>query len=149
MKNKIKVLFVCIHNSARSQIAQGLLESIAGGKFIVESAGIKKGEISPLAIETMKEIGIDLSSNKSKTIDSLGDATYDYAITLCDEALCPSFSNAKETIHWSFKNPATLKGNKKEKLAKTREIRDKIRERISDWVETKKTHEGLREGNEP
>ena len=137
--DKIKVLFVCVHNSARSQIAETFLNEIGKEKFKAESAGLEPGVLNPVVVEVMKEAGFDISNNETKSAFDffrLG-KRFEYVITVCDEAndeRCPIFPNAKETIHWSFKDPSSLNGSNEEKLAETRIIRDEIRNAISNWV---------------
>jgi arsenate reductase len=139
--DKKRVLFICVHNSARSQIAEALLKHIAGGSFEVESAGLEPGKLNPLAIEVMKEIGIDISQNKTKSVFDFykEGKRYDYVITVCDESQaqkCPVFpgTTATRRIHWSFDDPASFQGSWKEKLEQTRQIRDKIKQQIDQWL---------------
>ena len=135
----IKVLFVCVHNIARSQMAEAFLNSVANDKFLAESAGLDPGELSPFAVEVMKEIGIDISGNKSKSVFDMHKRgeSFDHVITVCDEAnaeKCPVFSGAQERIHWSFKDPSSLTGSKEDKMKEIRMIRDQIKNRIEKWV---------------
>ena len=138
---KEKVLFVCTHNSARSQMAEGLLKHMAADRFEVESAGIEPGKLNPLAVGVMQEIGIDISQNKTKSVFDfykLG-KRYDYVITVCDESQaqkCPVFPGTAATrrIHWSFDDPASFQGSWEEKLEKTRAVRDQINQRIDLWL---------------
>ena len=139
---KKKVLFVCVHNSARSQIAEALLKHLAGERFEVESAGLEPGKLNPLAIEVMKEIGIDISRNKTKSVFDFykQGKHYDYVITVCDESQaqrCPVFPGTAATkrIHWSFDDPAGFQGTREEKLEKTRQVRDKIEQQIKQWLQ--------------
>jgi arsenate reductase len=139
--DKKKVLFVCVHNSARSQIAEAFLKLLAGERFEAESAGLEPGKLNPLAIEVMKEIGIDISGNKSKSVFDFykEGRRYDYVITVCDESQaqkCPIFPGTTITrrIHWSFDDPASFQGSWEEKLEKTRKVRDKIKQQIKQWV---------------
>ena len=141
--DKKKVLFVCVHNSARSQIAEALLKNIAGDRFEVESAGLKPGKINPLAIEVMKEIGIDISQNKTKSVFDFykQNRLYDYVIAVCDESqaqMCPTFSRTVVTksIGWSFADPASFQGTHEEKIEKTRQVRDKIKQQIEQWLKS-------------
>jgi arsenate reductase len=137
--NKIKVLFVCIHNSARSQMAEAFLNSLAGDRFEAESAGIEPGKLNPIVVDAMKEIGLDISKNKTKDVFEfykLG-KTYNYVITVCDKNAaekCPVFLGVAERIHWSFPDPSALKGNYEEKLEGTRKIRDQIKRKIEEWI---------------
>ena len=142
--DKRKVLFVCVHNSARSQMAEAFLKQIAGDRFDVESAGLEPGTLNPVAIEAMKEVGIDISQNKTKSVfDFFGQGRrYDYVITVCDESQaekCPVFSGTTATkrIHWGFDDPASFRGSREERTKKTREVRDKIRRKIIEWINVK------------
>lgn len=139
--DKKRVLFICVHNSARSQIAEALLKHIAGGSFEVESAGLEPGKLNPLAIEVMKEIGIDISQNKTKSVFDFykQGKRYDYVITVYDESQaqkCPVFpgTTATRRIHWSFDDPASFQGSWEERLEQTRQIRDKIKQQIEQWL---------------
>lgn len=137
---KKKVLFVCIHNSARSQMAEALLNHLAGDRFEAESAGIEPGRLNPFAVEVMREIGIDISSHRTKGVRDLirQGRVYDYVITVCDEASaerCPSFPGAGERIHMGFLDPSSFQGSHEEKLARTRQVREDIRSRLQQWVE--------------
>ena len=145
---KVKILFVCVHNSARSQMAESIFNSLGHEDFLAESAGFDPKNINPFAIEVMKEIGIDISQNKSKDIFDLykQGKIYHYLITVCDETAkerCPIFPGLQNKITWSFKNPADFTGTQEEKLNKTREVRDQIKEHIysflSQAVETSKS----------
>ena len=136
--DKIRVLFVCIHNSARSQMAEAFLNKIAADRFYAESAGIKPGALNPLEVESMEETGIDISGNRIKSVFDMHKEgrSFDYVITVCDEssaATCPTFPGAVKRIHWSFRDPSTLEGSDEEKLVKIREIRDEIKNRIEEW----------------
>ena len=137
--DKKKVLFVCVHNSARSQIAEALLKHMAGDRFEVESAGLEPGILNPLAVEVMKEIGIDISQNKTNSVFDFHKQgkRCDYVITVCDESQsgqCPVFPGAIERLRWSFADPSGFTGSREEKLVKTREIRNQIEVKIKDWV---------------
>jgi len=141
--DKKNVLFVCVHNSARSQMAEALLKYLAADRFEVESAGLEPGELNPLAVEVMKEIGIDISGNKTKSVlDFYKEGRrYDYVITVCDESQaqkCPIFPGTGITkrIHWNFDDPASFKGTREEKLEKTRQVRDKIKQQIEQWLKS-------------
>jgi arsenate reductase (thioredoxin) len=136
---KEKILFVCIHNSARSQIAEALLRKMVGDRFEVESAGLEPGHLNPLAVEVMKEMGIDISRNRTKKVDDLlqQGRTFDYVITVCDESSaerCPFFPGKTNRLHWSFEDPSAYTGTYEEKLEKTRGVREAIREKIEGWV---------------
>ncbi|HTY44455.1 MAG TPA: arsenate reductase ArsC [Patescibacteria group bacterium] len=140
--NKQRVLFVCTHNSARSQMAEAFLKHLAGDRFEVESAGLEPGKLNPMVVEAMKETGIDISQNKTKSVFDFykQGRRYDYVITVCDESQagkCPVFPGTLITtrIHWGFDDPASFQGNHDEKLAKTRIVRDQIKQKIVDWLE--------------
>ena len=134
--NKQKVLFICTHNSARSQMAEGLLRHLAGERFEVESAGTEATHVRPLAIEAMRELGIDISGHRSKTIESLGDQHFDVAVTVCDSAneACPIFPGSTRRLHWSFDDPSAATGSDDERLAVFRRVRDEIRAKIEEFV---------------
>lgn len=137
---KIKVLFVCVHNSARSQMAEAFLNKIGNGKFIAESAGLEPGVLNPVVVDAMKETGFDLSNNKTKSVFEFfkQGKRFEYVVTVCDEAnseRCPIFPSAKKTLHWSFKDPSAIKGTYDEKLVETRIIRDEIKSKLEKWIE--------------
>ena len=135
---KPKVLFVCTHNSARSQMAEVLLNHMAGDRFEAFSAGTEPGKINPFTIQVMEEIGIDMSSHYSKGIGVfLGKVHFGYAITVCDSAEknCPIFPGMGTRLHWSFEDPAAFEGTDKEKLEKFRQIRDQIKLKITEWID--------------
>jgi arsenate reductase len=139
IKEKIKVLFVCIHNSARSQMAEAFLKEIASDRFIVESAGLEPGKLNPLVVESMFNIGIDISGNKTKSIFDLkrDNKQYDYVIAVCDEASsekCPYFPGLTKKLNWNFRDPSELEGNYEEKLKMIRNIRDEIKGRVREWL---------------
>jgi arsenate reductase len=120
-------------------MAEALLKQMAGDRFEVESAGIEPGKLNPLAIEVMKEIGIDISQNKTKSAFDFykQGKKYDYVITVCDKsqsASCPVFPGAIEKLHWSFSDPSVFTGSKEDKLAKTRDVRNQIEARIKSWI---------------
>jgi arsenate reductase (thioredoxin) len=129
---KQRVLFLCTHNSARSQMAEGLLRALAGDRFEVFSAGTEATQVRPLAIKAMAELGIDISKQQSKTLDRYLNDPFDVAITVCDEAneACPVFLGAKKRWHWSFLDPSQATGTEDEQLAVYRRVRDGIRGRI-------------------
>jgi len=130
---KKSVLFICTHNSARSQMAEGLLRSMYGDKYEVASAGTIASQVNPYAIEVMKEIGIDISNHRSKSIEEFRGKTFDYVITVCDRAneTCPFFPG-KVHIHRNFEDPALATGSDEEKLKVFRKVRDEIRSWIED-----------------
>lgn len=137
--NKIKVLFVCIHNSARSQMAEALLNHLGEGNFIAESAGFEPGQLNPLVVEVMREIGIDISGNKTKSVFDFfkQGRNYHFVITVCDESsaeACPIFPGIAKRIHWSFKDPSQIKGTQDQKLAEIRIIRDEINKQLQKFI---------------
>ena len=137
MSGEAKVLILCTGNSARSQMAEGLLRSMAGDRFAVFSAGTKPSFVRPEAIVAMRELGVDLSSHRSKSVDEYRDASFDYVITVCDNAneSCPLFAGKAERIHWSFEDPAAVEGGEETRLGSFRKIRDQIAGRMRSFVE--------------
>lgn len=138
---KPKVLFVCVHNSARSQMAEALLKSMAGDRFEVESAGLEPGTLNPLAVEAMRQVGIDISQNRTKSVFEKvrSGEMYSYVITVCDESAaerCPVFPGRVKRLHWSFPDPASFGGTWEERLAKTVEVREMIRAKLEEWLRT-------------
>jgi arsenate reductase (thioredoxin) len=131
-ENKPRVLFLCTHNSARSQMAEGVLRNLGEDRFEVHSAGTEATRVRPLAVRAMDEIGIDISGQESKTLERYLGEPFDYVITVCDEAneACPFFPGAKNRLHWSFRDPSRATGSDEERLEVFREVRDEIRERI-------------------
>ena len=129
---KQRVLFICTHNSARSQMAEGLLRHLAGDRFDVFSAGTEATEVRPLAIKVMHEIDIDILSQYSKTLERYLHELFDRVITVCDTAAeaCPVFPGAVQRRHWSFEDPSKATGNEDEQLSVYRRVRDEIRSRI-------------------
>src|SRR3712207_2605484 len=115
---KTKVLFLCTHNSARSQMAEGLLRHLAGDRFEVASAGTEATRVRPLAIEAMAELGVDVSRQESKTLERYLDEPFDYVVTVCDDAneACPVFPGARKRLHWSFRDPSRATGSEEERL---------------------------------
>jgi len=137
--SQLNVLFVCIHNSARSQMAEAFLNKFGKGRFTAESAGLEAGILNPIVVDAMMEAGIDLSSNKTKDVFDFFKAgkRYNYVVTVCDESnaeRCPIFPGTIENLHWSFKDPSALQGSYEEKLAATGIIRDEIKNKIINWV---------------
>ncbi len=136
MTDKKRVLILCTGNSARSQMAEGLLRPDGGERFEVESAGTISSFVRPQAIAAMKEIGIDISGHRSKSVDEFVGQNFDYVITVCDNAKenCPVFPAKTTRIHWSFDDPAEAEGGEEEKLAVFRRVRDEIRERLQKFI---------------
>ena len=136
MNDKKRVLILCTGNSARSQMAEGLLRHDGGAWFEVESAGVEPSHVRPQAIVAMKEIGIDISGHRSKSVDEFAGRDFDCVITVCDNASerCPIFSGNTERIHWSFDDPAVAEGDDAAKLAVFRRVRDQMRERLREFI---------------
>ncbi len=136
--NKQRVLFLCTHNSARSQMAEGFLRSMARDRFEVASAGTEATRVHPLAKKAMGEVGIDLSGHTSKTVDLLLDQPWDYVITVCDNAneKCPIFPKKTSRLHWSFPDPSRATGTEEERLEVFRQVRDQIEARLVEWIGT-------------
>jgi arsenate reductase len=135
---KPKVLFVCIHNSARSQMAEALLNQLCGNHFEACSAGLEAGTLNPLAVEALGQIGIDISHHQTKSVwDFTKDgALFSHVITVCDETSaerCPVFPFGVKRLHWSFADPSAFQGTPEERLAKTIEVRDQINAKILEW----------------
>jgi arsenate reductase len=141
MNDKKRVLILCTGNSARSQMAEGLLRHMAGGGFEVWSAGVEPSRVRPEAVKAMREIGIDISGHRSKSVDEFAGEKFDYVITVCDNARerCPVFPGKFERIHWSFEDPAAAEGDEATRLAIFRRVRDEIESRLRAFVEN---HEG-------
>lgn len=137
MKKK-KVLFVCVHNSARSQMAEALLNQICGGEFEAQSAGLTPGKLNPLAVEVIQEIGIDISKKETRSVFDVWKSgqMFTYVITVCDETSaeqCPIFPGVTKRLHWSFPDPSTFEGTWEERLERTRRVRDMIRAKVEEW----------------
>ncbi len=141
--NKIRVLFLCTTNSARSQMAEAFLRSYAGDKYEAYSAGVEPKEIHPLTRKVMDEIGIDISGQYSKALkDYMGKIHFGYLITVCSEAdaKCPTtFPGMGQRVRWELEDPAQFVGTEEEELKKFREIRDEIRKKVEEWVDHDKT----------
>jgi arsenate reductase len=135
---KKRVLFVCIHNGARSQMAEAFLNQICGKEFEAHSAGLEPGKLNPIVVEAMSEVGIDISRNQTKAVFDYfkSGKMFAYVITVCDEASaerCPIFPGVTKRLHWSFPDPSAIQGTPEEKLAGTRKIRDTIKAKIEQW----------------
>lgn len=137
MINRKRVLILCTGNSARSQMAEGLLRHIANDRFAVTSAGVSPSQVRPEAITVMHEIDIDISQHHSKSVDEFTGQQFDYVITVCDNAneQCPIFPGNTKRIHWSFEDPAAAEGDEQSRLAVFRRIRDEILHRLRLFVE--------------
>ena len=129
---RTRVLFLCTHKSARSQMAEGLLRHLAGDRFEAHSAGTEATHVRPLAIQAMNELGVDITGQESKTLERYLGEPFDYVITVCDDAneACPFFPRARNRLHWSFEDPARVEGTEEERLEVFGSVRDLIRERI-------------------
>lgn len=129
-----RVLFLCTHNSARSQMAEGLLRHLAGDRFEAHSAGTEATHVRPFAIRAMAELGIDISGQESETLDRYLDQPFDYVVTVCDDAneACPHFPNARRRLHWSLPDPSKATGTEGERLEVFCSVRDELRARIEE-----------------
>ena len=129
MADKQRVLILCTGNSARSQMAEGLLRHDSGQRFTVESAGTKPGIVRPEAIAAMKELGIDITGHRSKSVDEFAGATFDYVLTVCDSAKesCPIYPGHTNRLHHSFDDPGAATGSEEERFAVFRRVRDELR----------------------
>ncbi len=138
MKTKPRVLFLCTGNSARSQMAEAFLRYYAGDQFEVHSAGLDPKGINPMTVVVMEEIGISMSDHTSKGVTVyLGKMLFQYLITVCDKAEqnCPTmWPGVNQRLHWSFEDPATFEGSEEAKLAKFREVRNQIEQKVKDWA---------------
>jgi len=141
MNQKKRVLILCTGNSARSQMAEGLLRELGSDEFAVESAGVTPGSVRPEAVEAMLEIGVDISAHRSKSVDEFAGQNFDYVITVCDNAreTCPVFSGSAKRIHQSFTDPPPeTVGNYESRLRIFREVRDQLREWLTDFIRKQK-----------
>jgi arsenate reductase len=136
MPVKKRILILCTGNSARSQMAEGLLRHDAGDRFDVESAGTKPSHVRHEAIAAMHELGIDISGHRSKSVDELNGQNFNYVLTVCDNAKesCPIFPGKTVTIHHSFEDPAALEGSEEERLSAFRGVRDQIRRYLQEFA---------------
>jgi arsenate reductase (thioredoxin) len=138
----MKVLFVCIHNSARSQMAEAFVNSLSGGQVVAQSAGLTPGTLNPVVVEVMEEEGIDISKNRTKGVDGFiksGDL-FDFVITVCDETSaerCPNFPGNAKRLHWGFEDPSAINGSAEDKLNRTRVIRNQIKAKVVQWLSSK------------
>ena len=138
--NQKRVLFVCIHNSARSQMAEKFLNELGNGSYKAESAGIEPGKLNPYVIAVMKEAGYDISHHATKSVFDFYDkgSLYDYLVTVCDtEAAekCPLFPGKVTRLHWGFPDPSSAQGSEEEKLQFARTVRDSIKAKIEEFIE--------------
>lgn len=137
--DKIKVLFVCVHNSARSQMAEAFLKQMGGDRYEVDSAGLEPGTLNPIVVDAMKNIGIDISNNKTESVfDYYKEGkNYRYVVTVCDESnseRCPIFPGPVKRLHWGFRDPSSFSGTYEEKLKQTEEVRDEIKKQIEEFI---------------
>ena len=139
--SKARVLFLCTHNSARSQMAEGLLRAAAGDRFEVVSAGTEARGVHPLAVRAMGEVGVDIAGQTSKTLDRFLGEGWEYVVTVCDSAneSCPVFPQAAARLHWSFDDPSAVRGSEEDRLAAFRRVRDEIARRIATWLRAQGT----------
>lgn len=133
---RLRVLFLCVHNSARSQMAEGLFRSMAAGTALVKSAGLEAGGLRPEAVAVMHELGLDISAQRSKTIEELAGEKFDVVVTTCEEAkeACPFFPGARETIHWDLPDPSAVPGDERTRLDAFREVRDELWSYVADLI---------------
>lgn len=136
MSVKKSVLILCTGNSARSQMAEGLLRHDAGDRFKVASAGVDPSQVRPLAIRAMNELGIDISDHRSKSIDEFEGQHFDYVITVCDNAnqQCPVFPGNTKRIHWSIEDPAAVAGSEEDQMNVYRRVRDRLRDKLREFA---------------
>ena len=132
-KGKKNVLFICTHNSVRSQMAEGLMNTLYEERYTVWSVGTDLSEVNPYAVRVMREIGIDISSHRSKSVEKFLEMDFDYVVTVCDQAneTCPFFPGGKEKNHKGFEDPTAIEGTEEAKLDAFRRIRDEIKEWLS------------------
>lgn len=136
MNARRRVLFLCTHNSARSQMAEGWLRHLGGDRYAAASAGTEQTHVRPPAIRVMAEVGVDISGQTSKTLDRFLDQDWDAVITVCDAAneSCPIFPGARRRLHWSFPDPSRATGDEAAQLAVYRSVRDAIRDRVTAFL---------------
>lgn len=139
--NKKSVLFVCIHNSARSQMAEELLRKFGGNIFVVDSAGIEPGKLNPVVVEVLKEEGIDIAGKATRSVLALLEQKrkYDYVITVCDETSaerCPTFPGSGQRLHWGFPDPSQFQGDFDQKKAQTKVVKEDIKRTVLEWLKT-------------
>lgn len=136
---KTRIMFVCIHNSARSQMCEAFVRHLANDRFDVHSSGIESGKLNPLVVQAMAEIGISMEGQYAKPAKEYIDRgeVFDYVVTVCDESSaerCPMFPGKHQRMHWGFPDPSAIQGTDEEKLAGIRPIRDDIKERVETWL---------------
>jgi arsenate reductase len=135
-----KVLFICTKNSARSQMAEGLINHDLGERVQAYSAGIEPSSVHPMAVKVMEELGIDISHHRSKGLEEFADQKFDYVITLCSQAneACPVFFGGTQKMHMDFPNPAAVQGSEEEKKSAFRQVRDQIRKKVVGFLSEEK-----------
>lgn len=134
-----RILFVCVHNGGRSQMCEAFLKHYAGDRFDAQSAGLEPGELNPLVVEAMAEVGIDISKNRTKRVFKIWPSghIFEYVIAVCDKESaekCPIFPGLTTRLHWPFHDPSKVNGTYEQKLQKVRQIRDEIAAKIQDWL---------------
>jgi arsenate reductase len=139
---RARALFLCTHNSARSQMAEGWLRALAGDRFEVASAGTEATRVHPLAIRAMAEVGVDIAGHESKTLERYVGEPWDWVITVCDAAAerCPTFPGGARRLHWSFDDPSRASGAEADRLAAFRRVRDEIAARLRGWLGSSARH---------
>ena len=135
---KQNVLFICVHNSARSQMAEAFVNDICPDQYVAESAGLEPGTINPVVVEVMREVGIDLSQKKTRAVFDVWKSgrLFQYVVTVCSEAEakgCPIFPGVTTRLHWPFPDPSAVMGTPEDKLSEVRKIRDQIRAQVVNW----------------
>ena len=142
--DRVRVLFICTHNSARSQMAEGFLNRLGAGRFEARSAGTEPGTLHPLAVQVIAEQGIDISGHRAKSLDAFLQEPFDYVITVCDDAneACHVFPNARHRLHWSFPDPSRAEGTLEERLSVFRAVQDAIKGRVEQLLAAMPTEEG-------
>jgi len=133
------VLFVCIHNSARSQMAEAFVNTRHSDRLRAYSAGLEAGSLNPIVVDAMREAGVDISGNRSKSVNDgdIRSREYDFVVTVCDESsaqACPIYPTRGDRLHWSFADPSSFTGTAEERLTRTREVRDEIANRVDTWT---------------
>jgi len=135
MSNQTHILFLCVHNSARSQLAEGLLRALADDRVQVFSAGSEPSFVHPLALRVLRERGIDASQHRSKSVNEFANDTFDYVITLCAEEVCPIFLGAGHKLHWALPDPAAVQGDEATQLAAFRQTANELEKRLRQFLQ--------------
>ena len=151
--NQLRVLFVCVHNSARSQMAEAFLNHVAGDKFEAESAGLTPGQLNPVVVTVMQETGLDISHNSTNSVFEFlkQGKKYDFVITVCEQSAserCPLFPGKTQRLHWSFEDPSSFTGTEEEIKNRTRKVRDQIKTAIEDFIASYKDIRLLRSADQ-